>query len=173
MTNVMPIRKLPNRPTAGRAYQREVEKRPRFTIGTKPWWLSLHSTVPPGGGRGICLAPRGEARNHAPHLDNKVSSWRVAQSTSRSPRGWRRWSARLWSTRVLYSVTAHRVFGLADNPKVATTDRLDDLDQPTVILKSARVEAARSLAWAQPSLVVRSWLWCRAFSRGRGLPVHP
>lgn len=33
-----------------------------------------------------------------------------------------------------YSASAHCLFGLADNPKVATADRLEDLDQPAVTI---------------------------------------
>jgi polar amino acid transport system substrate-binding protein len=35
---------------------------------------------------------------------------------------------------ILYSASAHCVFGLADNPKVAAANGLDDLDQPSVTI---------------------------------------
>ena len=50
-----------------------------------------------------------------------------------------------------YSASAHCVFGLADNPKVAAAERIDDLDQPTVTI--GFITGTPQGAWLQKRLV--------------------
>jgi len=50
-----------------------------------------------------------------------------------------------------YSASAHCVFGLADNPKVAAADRIDDLDQPAVTI--GFITGTPQGAWLQKRLV--------------------
>ncbi len=51
---------------------------------------------------------------------------------------------------IRYSASAHCVFGLADNPKVAAADRLDDLDKPTVTI--GFIAGTPQGAWLQKRL---------------------
>ena len=51
---------------------------------------------------------------------------------------------------IRYSASAHCVFGLADNPKVAAADRLDDLDQPAVTI--GFIDGTPQGAWLQKRL---------------------
>jgi polar amino acid transport system substrate-binding protein len=51
---------------------------------------------------------------------------------------------------ILYSATAHCVFGLADNPKVAAAGRLDDLDRPEVTI--GFINGTPQGAWLQKRL---------------------
>lgn len=52
---------------------------------------------------------------------------------------------------ILYSASAHCVFGLADNPKVSAIERLDDLDRPDVTI--GFIAGTPQGAWLQQRLV--------------------